>query len=101
MSRRAPITYRRSRWLVLTATIPFLSASLGAQDAQRPRRGAADTLQLPGVSVVGTPDRLARIPGSVDRVDAAQLKASRVFSTNEALRKVAGLVVRDEEHDFA
>jgi N4-gp56 family major capsid protein len=49
------------------------------------------------VSVVGTPDRLARIPGSVDRVDAAQLKASRVFSTNEALRKVAGLVVRDEE----
>ena len=97
MSRRAPITYRRSRWLVLTATIPFLSASLGAQDAQRPRRGAADTLQLPGVSVVGTPDRLARIPGSVDRVDAAQLKASRVFSTNEALRKVAGLVVRDEE----
>jgi Fe(3+) dicitrate transport protein len=49
------------------------------------------------VSVLGTPDRLARIPGSADRVDAAQLKASRVFTTNEALRKVPGLVVRDEE----
>jgi Fe(3+) dicitrate transport protein len=47
--------------------------------------------------VVGTTDRLARIPGSVDRIDAAQLKGSRVFTTNEALRKVPGLVVRDEE----
>lgn len=56
-----------------------------------------DTVRLPGVSVVGTPDRAARIPGSVDRVDAAQLRASRVFSTNEALRKVPGLHVRDEE----
>lgn len=61
------------------------------------RRPAADTLRLPGVSVIGTPDRLARIPGSVDRVDATQLKASRVFTANEALRKVPGIVVRDEE----
>lgn len=71
------------------------AASLAAQTA--PARGGRDTVQLPGVSVVGAPDRLARIPGSVDRVDARQLKASRVLTTNEALRKVAGLVVRDEE----
>jgi Fe(3+) dicitrate transport protein len=69
--------------------------SVVAQDTRG--RSERDTVQLPGVSVVGTPDRLARIPGSVERIDARQLKASRVFTTNEALRKVPGLVVRDEE----
>lgn len=72
-------------------------AASRAQTDSAARRTGADTVRLPGVSVMGTVDRLARIPGSADRVDATQLKASRVFTTNEALRKVPGLVVRDEE----
>ncbi len=99
----------------LTALLPALLATFALAPAPveaqarvqsrdtTTRRPAADStpesgaLRLPGVSVVGAPDRASRIPGSVDRVDAAQLRASRVFTTNEALRKVPGLHVRDEE----
>ncbi|MBU6366539.1 MAG: TonB-dependent receptor [Gemmatimonadetes bacterium] len=38
-----------------------------------------------------------RIPGSVAVISPEQLRRSRVFSTQEALRKVAGVVVRDDE----
>jgi len=37
------------------------------------------------------------IPGSVSVLDPGSLRASRVFTTSEALRKVAGVNVRDEE----
>jgi len=37
------------------------------------------------------------IPGSVSVLDARSLQSSRVFTTSEALRKVAGVNVRDEE----
>jgi Fe(3+) dicitrate transport protein len=53
--------------------------------------------QLPGVSVVGTATPLERIPGSVTILGPDQLRQSRVFTANEALRKVAGVMVRDEE----
>jgi Fe(3+) dicitrate transport protein len=38
-----------------------------------------------------------RLPGAVDVLSAGELEASRVFSTSEALRKVPGVTVRDEE----
>jgi Fe(3+) dicitrate transport protein len=47
--------------------------------------------------VVGTATPLDRIPGSLTILGPDQLRNSRVASTNEALRKVAGVVVRDEE----
>lgn len=47
--------------------------------------------------VVGTHDQLRRLPGSVDIVSRDALEASRVFTMNEALRKVPGLTIRDEE----
>lgn len=105
MLRRFPRAVAPVPGLMLAMlTVGLLPAHLAAQSATAQsardttsRRPAADTMRLPGVSVIGTVDRLARIPGSADRVDAAQLKASRVFTTNEALRKVPGLVVRDEE----
>jgi Fe(3+) dicitrate transport protein len=37
------------------------------------------------------------IPGSLSILDAGMLESSRVFTTSEALRKVAGVNVRDEE----
>lgn len=90
-------TLRVGTGLALIGLLLTLPQALRAQAQGTTPRIGRDTVQLPGVSVVGAPDRLSRIPGSVDRVDARQLKASRVFTTNEALRKVAGLVVRDEE----
>lgn len=47
--------------------------------------------------IVGTPFELQRTPGSVGLVSAAQLTQSRVFTTDEALRKVAGVNTRGEE----
>lgn len=44
-----------------------------------------------------TPESVQRIPGTVDIVDTPLLEVSRVFNFNEALRKVAGLNLRDEE----
>lgn len=47
--------------------------------------------------VGGSHEQLRRLPGSVDIVDLETLNRSRVFTTNEALRKIAGLNLRDEE----
>ncbi|MBD0326203.1 MAG: TonB-dependent siderophore receptor, partial [Pyrinomonadaceae bacterium] len=59
--------------------------------------GLAEDVVVSSSSVVGTPEVLERIPGSVEILGAEQLERSRVFSTSEALRKAAGVNVRDEE----
>jgi len=41
--------------------------------------------------------RLRRLPGSVDIIDRETLDSANVLTTNEALRKIAGVNVRDEE----
>lgn len=48
-------------------------------------------------SIAGFPEAKTRIPGSVETIDRETLETSRVFNVNEALRKVAGITVRDEE----
>jgi Fe(3+) dicitrate transport protein len=47
--------------------------------------------------MTGSHDRLRRLPGSVDIVDRETLELGRVMTTSEALRRVAGVHVRDEE----
>lgn len=47
--------------------------------------------------VAGNSERLRRLPGSVDIVDRDTLASANVLTTNEALRKIAGVHVRDEE----
>ena len=58
---------------------------------------AADTEELAEIVVLGSRQRLDATPGSGALLDAATLERSRVFTVNEALRKVPGLVARDEE----
>ena len=75
-------------------------------------RVAADTVEViatlePGrfseaMSVVGTrlgdaPATLRRLPGVLHVVDATTLSSAQVFTATEALRKVPGVNVRDEE----
>jgi outer membrane receptor protein involved in Fe transport len=55
-----------------------------------------DVLVVAG-EIAGSHERLRRLPSSVDIVDRETLEQSRVMTTNEALRKVAGVHVRDEE----
>jgi Fe(3+) dicitrate transport protein len=47
--------------------------------------------------LAGTPESLEEIPGSVDRIDTANLISGRPANFSEVLRKVAGVNVRDEE----
>jgi Fe(3+) dicitrate transport protein len=47
--------------------------------------------------IAETPQTVEHIPGSFDVIDEKTLEASRVFTFTEALRKVAGIQVRDEE----
>ncbi|HMQ02355.1 MAG TPA: TonB-dependent receptor plug domain-containing protein [Pyrinomonadaceae bacterium] len=47
--------------------------------------------------LAGSRESLSEIPGSLERIDKHTLNASRVFNFSEALRKVTGIHVRDEE----
>lgn len=53
--------------------------------------------ELGVVTVIGSRDALDLIPGSGDILDRELLEAAHVFTVNEALRKVPGLMARDEE----
>lgn len=88
----------------LRATLGFLlllgSVTLHAQEPTRTDSLAQrrDTVTLPEIEVIGSrPRALDQIPGSGQVVTEQELMRSRVFTTNEALRKVPGLDVRDEE----
>jgi len=50
-----------------------------------------------GTELVSNVEVAKRTPGSVELIDAAELDRSHVFNFSEALRKAAGVNVRDEE----
>jgi Fe(3+) dicitrate transport protein len=70
-----------------------------AAPAEAPAPAAAEEapVEMPVVEVVGKPERKKHLPGSAQVIDHDTLKQSRVLTTNEALRKAAGVNVRDEE----
>lgn len=55
------------------------------------------TSVLPSVTVIGNAERLPSIAGAGQVIEAAELEGGRVFTVNEALRKVPGVHARDEE----
>ena len=59
--------------------------------------GVTERVSVQAERLVGSEEERRRIPGAFFRLSADDLLASRVFTTSEALRKVPGLVVRDEE----
>lgn len=73
-----------------------LSVAAPVQAQDRPERSDS-AMQLPGLSIIGSADERTRIPGSAQRLDASLLSRARVLSTNEALRKISGILVRDED----
>ncbi|MBI4747711.1 MAG: TonB-dependent receptor [Acidobacteria bacterium] len=56
-----------------------------------------EDITLVSGSIAGVPEILQRIPGTVDILEPKTLQQSRLFNFNEALRKVSGINVRDEE----
>ena len=63
-----------------------------AEEAQE-----AEERSLPRVDVIGSSGSMSKSPGSAQVIDARTLEDSRVFNVNEALRKVPGVHVREEE----
>lgn len=78
---------RRAKLLGCALSIP-LSLNALAQDTQ---------VLAPTVEVIGVKENLDHIPGSGEIIDEQSLQDSHPFTTNEALRKAPGVVVRDEE----
>ncbi|MBX3639123.1 MAG: TonB-dependent receptor [Nitrosomonas sp.] len=52
---------------------------------------------MPRIDVVGVPENLTDVSGTANVLDQETLEQSRVFTVNEALRKVPGIHARDEE----
>lgn len=59
--------------------------------------GLAEELTVIGARLVGSEEMRRRLPGGFDLLTRETLEASHVFTTSEALRKIPGVVVRDEE----
>lgn len=57
----------------------------------------AEQIVVNGNRFAQSREALKHIPGSIDIIDEKVLETSRVFTFTEALRKVAGIQVRDEE----
>ncbi|MDP3608399.1 MAG: TonB-dependent receptor [Methylophilus sp.] len=56
-----------------------------------------EVIKLPRVDVIGNKYEQFRMPSSSTIIDNEELESAHVMTTNEALRKVPGVVVRDEE----
>jgi Fe(3+) dicitrate transport protein len=82
------------------ADVP-VSVSPGAGGASVELRLApaslAESVAVSASRIAGTPEAVERIPGSVEVLTPQLLESSRVMTTSEALRKVSGVNVRDEE----
>ncbi|MFY9269839.1 MAG: TonB-dependent receptor [Candidatus Manganitrophaceae bacterium] len=82
-------------WIVFVFFLLAFSLNAGILLAQM--RSDPEAKKAPTVEVIGTPEALERIAGSGEVIDQKTLENSRIFTTSEALRKVPGVQVRDEE----
>jgi Fe(3+) dicitrate transport protein len=57
----------------------------------------AEEVAITSTQIIGDTESQRRIPGTVDVLDRRTLETSRVFTFTEALRKIPGINVRDEE----
>ncbi|MBA3848847.1 MAG: hypothetical protein C0502_02480 [Opitutus sp.] len=78
-----------------------LHAQTAAAPAPAPAAGFSTVepgiVVQPRFEVIGRRERLPFIGGSADTFGEVALEQSRVFTANEALRRVPGITVRDEE----
>lgn len=79
---------------MMTFLLSVLAVASSAVHQDSARSG---TQRLPPVEVIAAPAYLARLPGSAGVLTRDVLRRSRVFTTTEALRKIAGIHARDEE----
>ncbi|HEX4871186.1 MAG TPA: TonB-dependent receptor [Nevskiaceae bacterium] len=90
-------TPRALRTLAGLALGPALVLPAAGQGPAAPAPAAEVAAVLEPMTVLGTPERRERLAGSTAEVDAETLQKAHVQTTNEALRKLPGVHVRDEE----
>jgi len=88
-----PLARRSSLPSLAVTALLWVPTTTRADDAAS---AAVDGLE-PVITVIGDRIRLDSIPGSAAVIDAEILAESRVFTINEAMRKVPGVFARDEE----
>lgn len=95
-----PLT-RVSSLIMIAGAINLPAFALGEERGKKEtgenRDESATILELPKVDVIGNMDALQSVTGSGAILDKEVLYQSHVFTTNEALRKIPGVNVRDEE----
>ncbi len=74
----------------------LLASKLAYAEAAAQVKAVSVTL-LPRVEVIGNQQQLLKTPSSATLIEQEELESSHVYTTNEALRKAPGIVVRDEE----
>lgn len=88
---------------VSTTTASAADAEIAARSdgavevAAKTTENGETAVVLKAVTIVGEADDVAKSTGSAQVLDAETLRASRVFTANEALRKLPGVNARDEE----
>lgn len=80
---------------IFLAILLLVNSSLYAEESTQLSENT--TIDVPRVDVIGNQEQLLKTPSSATIIEQEELEASHVFTTNEALRKVPGLVLRDEE----
>lgn len=85
---------RHSIWIkaVILSAIPGIALS---EEANQGKKNL--NIEIPRVDVIGNTDQQFKQPSSSTIIDQQALESAHVMTTNEALRKVPGVVVRDEE----
>ncbi len=101
MPQQNPLRARPMVCLALASGLAGATPSSLAADAAIERvttaREGTPRLAAPRVDVIGAEQNLPLLGGAASTVTAEELRDSKVFTTAEALRKVPGVNVRDEE----
>ena len=88
--------FMRRRLVAVVLALPLFVSALHSQVT--PARDTAPRPQpLPTVRIINRPSDLKRLGGSATILDSTQLTAARVFTVEEALRKVPGIHTRIED----
>lgn len=74
--------------LLIALTYAYASAASAAEPT---------TLDVPRVDIIGNVNEYFKTPSSAATLEKEELEASHVMTTSEALRKIPGVVTRDEE----
>lgn len=77
--------------------IVIKSGETNAVDLTLQPSSLAETVVVSSSYLLGNAEIVERTPGAVDIIDKKTMESTRALSSSEALRKVSGLNVRDEE----